>query len=1441
MDTHSSGEELHIKTRKPYTITKQRERWTEEEHNRFLEALKLYGRAWQRIEEHIGTKTAVQIRSHAQKFFTKLEKEALAKGVPIAQALDIEIPPPRPKRKPSNPYPRKTGAATTVQEGAKAGNSETPISSLHCKQVLDLEKEPLPERPNGDEKATNLKENQDEGFSEVFTLLHGANCSSASSMNKNFIPTSAALINSCTFREFVTSLTETIHGNGTSRASNLENSCTSYQKSAQDQRRDDIDGVICPDEMQDTQNYPQNVAVHVLDGSLKTCAQNPSRDMSFQDSAFHPMGNVHGPNLFTNPAASATTEHQNNVPRSTHQALPPFHTPFMHICPNQEDHRSFLHASSTFSSLIVSTLLQNPAAHAAASFAATFWPYANVGSSGNTPTSGPGGFPSRQMNSTPSMAAVAAATVAAATAWWAAHGLIPVCAPLHPGFTCAPASTAAVTPMENGQAPAAKTEQKDKTDQAPAMLDGQPDLEYSEALQGRHSESKSPTSSSSDCEERGDAKVNTGVKATDDEKAAKLIEPQDENKSKNRKQVDRSCCGSNTPSSSEVETDVLEKHEKDKEDSKGADANHPQVECNRRSRSNSSLSDSWKEVSEEGRLAFQALFSREVLPQSFSPPHDGKNKEQQKENIGEDEKNPVEEDEETSTLDLNSKTLGSCSGHQEVEKTALSRGEKNTAEEGLLRIGLGNSKLKAGRTGFKPYKRCSVEAKENRVMNTGSHGEEKADSDLLIAGNYEVSDEFPVNPFFMRDRCFQCSHPPWLYLELSRQTKDNGYAAEVLSMDTYSSGEELLIKTRKPYTITKQRERWTEEEHNRFLEALKLYGRAWQRIEEHIGTKTAVQIRSHAQKFFSKLEKEALAKGVPISQALDIEIPPPRPKRKPSNPYPRKTGVANTVQEGAKDGKSEMQISSLRCKQVLDLEKEPLPERPNGDEKATNLKENQDESCSEVFTRPHEANCTSVSSMNKNFIPTSAAHINSCVFREFVPLLKETIHDNGTSKASNLENSCTSYQKPAQVQRKDGLDGVLCADEMQDSVFNRMGDVHGPNLFTNPAASATTEHQNNAPGSTHQNPAAHAAASFAATFWPYANVESSGDSPPSGPDGFPSGQMNSAPSMAAIAAATVAAATAWWAAHGLLPVCGPLHPGFTCAPASTAAVPPMENGQAPTATMEQNDKADQALSMQDEQLDPKYSEGLQGQHSPSKSPTSSSSDCEERGDAKVNTGVKATDAEKAAKVTEPQDANKTNNKKQVDRSSCGSNTASSSDVETDVLEKHDKDKEDSKGADANHAQVECNRRSRSSSNTSDSWKGVSEEGRQAFQALFSREVLPQSFSPPHKGKNKGQQKENVGEDKQNPVEKDGETSTLDLNSKALGSCSDHQEVEKNALSRDEKNTAEEGLLTIGLGHSKLKASRTGFKPYKRCSVEAKESRVMNTGSQGEEKGPKRVI
>nr|XP_025678412.1 uncharacterized protein LOC112778292 [Arachis hypogaea] len=124
------------------------------------------------------------------------------------------------------------------------------------------------------------------------------------------------------------------------------------------------------------------------------------------------------------------------------------------------------------------------------------------------------------------------------------------------------------------------------------------------------------------------------AKATDQELNKEISERIDSNKAKDRKSVDRSSCGSNTTSSSELETDALEKDEQGKEVPEIADANNLAIESsNRRSRSVSNLTDSWKEVSEEGRLAFQALFAREVLPQSFSPLPDLLNKDQEMDSI----------------------------------------------------------------------------------------------------------------------------------------------------------------------------------------------------------------------------------------------------------------------------------------------------------------------------------------------------------------------------------------------------------------------------------------------------------------------------------------------------------------------------------------------------------------------------------------------------------------------------------------------------------------------------------------------------------------------------------------------------------------------------------------------------------------------------------------
>lgn len=65
--------------------------------------------------------------------------------------------------------------------------------------------------------------------------------------------------------------------------------------------------------------------------------------------------------------------------------------------------------------------------------------------------------------------------------------------------------------------------------------------------------------------------------------------------------------------------------------------------------------------------------------------------------------------------------------------------------------------------------------------------------------------------------------------------------------------------------------RWTREEHAAFLSALKQYGKEWKKVAAKVKTRTVVQTRTHAQKYFQKLQK-ALQTNAPKGGTVEMGV-----------------------------------------------------------------------------------------------------------------------------------------------------------------------------------------------------------------------------------------------------------------------------------------------------------------------------------------------------------------------------------------------------------------------------------------------------------------------------------------------------------------------------------------------------------------------------------------
>jgi SHAQKYF class myb-like DNA-binding protein len=76
--------------------------------------------------------------------------------------------------------------------------------------------------------------------------------------------------------------------------------------------------------------------------------------------------------------------------------------------------------------------------------------------------------------------------------------------------------------------------------------------------------------------------------------------------------------------------------------------------------------------------------------------------------------------------------------------------------------------------------------------------------------------------------------------------------------------------------------RWSDHEHRVFLDGLNHYGKQWKTIATMIGTRTVVQVRTHAQKYFQKMERSSGSSDESVTRSPKKVAPraAAQPKRK---------------------------------------------------------------------------------------------------------------------------------------------------------------------------------------------------------------------------------------------------------------------------------------------------------------------------------------------------------------------------------------------------------------------------------------------------------------------------------------------------------------------------------------------------------------------------------
>lgn len=131
-------------------------------------------------------------------------------------------------------------------------------------------------------------------------------------------------------------------------------------------------------------------------------------------------------------------------------------------------------------------------------------------------------------------------------------------------------------------------------------------------------------------------------------------------------------------------------------------------------------------------------------------------------------------------------------------------------------------------------------------------------SHVAIYAQKEVQEPIPKN------KKQRSSHPPMPVVETQKQSSDILAGGENSHFSTAVTSDDVTPSSAFASKKIPSQGRWTKKEHEAFLEGLNIYGREWKKVALRISTRTSAQIRSHAQKYFSKLARDEEAQAASL-------------------------------------------------------------------------------------------------------------------------------------------------------------------------------------------------------------------------------------------------------------------------------------------------------------------------------------------------------------------------------------------------------------------------------------------------------------------------------------------------------------------------------------------------------------------------------------------------